>query len=383
MQTRRTFLRRGATTAGAAALALGPAAAALGKSGRGAGYGPLVEDPGGLIDLPRGFRYRVVQTVEGRLDDGAPVPGDFDGMTAIAGRRHSTVLVRNHELSPGDVASKAVVSGSNPYDAAAPGGTTALIVDPDRKLASSYVSSSGTLTNCAGGGTPWGTWITCEEDRTTGHGFAFEVDPSDPENTISKTPIRAMGFFSHESLDIDPRTGIAYLTEDDFRGSQPPPDQEVPGTTRSSFLYRYLPANRAPRPGALQEGGTLQALTIAERPLYNVDLGRTGDRFQVVWVDVDPEEPHDDALAKGGARFQRLEGSHFASGAFWFDDTSGGEGRHGQVFRLIPSGDPAGGRRRRARAVPGGRQRRADGHARQRDRHPLGRRLARRGRRRL
>ena len=342
MQTRRTLLRRGAVGAGGA-LALTPVASALAKPGRQAGYGPLVEDSAGLLDLPRGFHYRVVQSVEDRLSNGAPVPGDFDGMVAIAGPRHSTILVRNHELRPPDTATKAAVVGRNPYDPAAPGGTTALIVGANRKVDQSYVSSSGTLNNCAGGGTPWGTWITCEEDRTTGHGYAFEVDPTQPENDLSKTPIRAMGFFSHEAVDVDPRTGIAYLTEDDFRGAQTPPDQEVPGTTRSSFLYRYLPDNRAQKPGALQEGGKLQAMAIQQRPLYDMDLGRTGERFQVVWVDVGAEEPHADALAHGAARFQRLEGCHFAGGAFWFDDTSGGEARVGQVFRLIPSGDPSGG----------------------------------------
>ncbi len=84
-------------------------------------------------------------------------------------------------------------------------------------------------------------------------------------------------------------------------------------------------------------------MAIRTRPQYNVDLGYRRERFRVVWVDVNPETPHDDALSKGAVRFQRLEGSHFAGGAFWFDDTSGGEARQGQVFRLIPSGDPAGG----------------------------------------
>jgi len=73
-----------------------------------------------------------------------------------------------------------------------------------------------------------------------------------------------------------------------------------------------------------------------------MDLGRTAERFRVIWVNVNPEDPPADALAKGAARFQRLEGCHFAGGAFWFDDTSGGEKRYGQVFRLIPSGDPSG-----------------------------------------
>ena len=338
-------MRRGAVGAGSA-LALAPVAGALASSGNRGGYGPLVEDPSGLLDLPRGFRYRVVQSVEDQLSNGAPVPGDFDGMVAIDGPQHSTILVRNHELRPNDTATKAPVVGRNPYDAAAPGGTTALVVGANRKVDSSYVSSSGTLNNCAGGGTPWGTWITCEEDRTTGHGYVFEVDPTEPENDLSKTPIRAMGYFSHEAIDIDPRTGIAYLTEDDFRGSQPAPELEVPsgtGFTRSSFLYRYLPGNRAQKPGALQDGGKLQAMAIQARPQYNMDLGRTGERFQVTWIDVSAEEPHDGALANGAARFQRLEGCHFAGGAFWFDDTSGGEKRLGQVFRLIPSGDPTGG----------------------------------------
>jgi secreted PhoX family phosphatase len=56
----------------------------------------------------------------------------------------------------------------------------------------------------------------------------------------------------------------------------------------------------------------------------------------VRWVTVDPAIAHADALAKGAVRFTRLEGSHFAGGAFWFDDTQGGEARRGQIYRLIP-----------------------------------------------
>jgi secreted PhoX family phosphatase len=136
---------------------------------------------------------------------------------------------------------------------------------------------------------------------------------------------------------VDPSTGIVYLTEDDFRLAIPDdPATETPGTARSSFLYRYLPVDPRPRPGALQQGGRLQALAIDERPSYNLDLGRTGDRYAVIWKDVRPEQAHEDALAAGCARFNRLEGSFFAGGAFWFDDTAGGEERLGQIFRYLP-----------------------------------------------
>ena len=75
-------------------------------AGRGnPGYGRLVRDPAGLLDLPRGFRYRVFsREAIDLLDDGSPVPASHDGMAAFEGRHGRTVLVRNHELDLDGVA---------------------------------------------------------------------------------------------------------------------------------------------------------------------------------------------------------------------------------------------------------------------------------------
>jgi uncharacterized protein len=333
------------------------AAALLLNSGRAsaqAGYGDTVPDPAGVIDLPQDFQYRIISPEGSQLSDGGGVvPGDPDGMAAFLGpRKGTTLLVRNHEQNATDANP---VPQKNPYDPAGPGGTTGILVkNADRTELSDFVTSSGTINNCAGGATPWGTWITCEEARTTNHGYAFEVDPADPEGNLSKTPIRDMGFFSHEAVDIDPSTGIAYLTEDDFRGAIVDANAEVvadytkdetdpatgrPGVgTRVSFLYRYIPKDRSQRPGALQKGGKLQVLTLETGRNFNADLASQGQAFGVVWRNVNPQEPHESAENIGATRFNRLEGAYFAGGVFWFDDTIGGEQRLGQIFRLFPSG---------------------------------------------
>jgi secreted PhoX family phosphatase len=313
-RTRRGFLGLGALAVGS--LLAAPALAAAERAGR--GHGRPVPDPGGVVDLPPGFQYRILSPENARLTSGQGVPGDHDGMAAFAGPGGTTILVRNHELSGHEGCS---VEGANPYDPGQPGGTTAIWVGPDRRELRSFVTSSGTRDNCSGGATPWGTWLTCEEDRAGGHGLVFEVDPAAPEDARSRTPVRGMGVFSHEAVGIDPRTSIAYLTEDD--------------SDRGSFLYRYVPDDRRGRPGSLGAGGALGALAL-DAPLAGLAAGRAA---AVRWIPVRPETAHDDAVARGATRFARLEGAAFGAGVLWFDDTSGGPARRGRLYRLIPGPD--------------------------------------------
>lgn len=343
--SRRELLGRGAVAAGGA-LGLGSLAGCLGNDAPsaprlyGGDYGPLVADGDDLLDLPRGFRYRVLSEKGSRLSGGARVPARADGMAAFAGRGGTTVLVRNHELSAeGPQAATPPVEGRNPYMRDAPGGTTAVVVSPDRRVLDEYVSSSGTRANCAGGRTPWGTWLTCEENRDDGHGFVFEVMPGDPENDLSRQPIHAMGRFRHEAAAVDPSTGIVYLTEDDYGMGDVPDAPGDEGERSGSSLFRYIPNDRGKRPGALHAGGTLEVMALAEDvPTRNADLLEERRALAVVWKPVGSEDPKADALATdGAARFNRLEGAYFAGGAFWFDDTEGGEERRGQIFRYLPA----------------------------------------------
>ncbi|MCM3575981.1 DUF839 domain-containing protein [Mesobacillus subterraneus] len=278
------------------------------------GYGDLVPDPNGILDLPRGFQYKIISREGDLMTDGTKIPGAFDGMAAFEGQNNTTILVRNHELSSGPA------FGKNPYDANAQGGTTALVVGANREVIKEYVTSSGTIRNCAGGATPWGTWLTCEENRSEGHGYVFEVDPTQPENDMSKTPIKEMGRFSHEACAIDPATGYVYLTED----------------ASPSFLYRFIPNDLSQKPGALQKGGKLYAAAIEAVADPSASTFKTGQTFKIVWKEVDPHWCREEAAAQKCIVFSRLEGAFFQEGVFWFDDTSAGDKKLGRVYRYVP-----------------------------------------------
>ncbi len=350
---RRGFLKE----SGAAALAfLGlRTLVACGPVRRPGGYGPLIPDPNKILDLPEGFRYKVVSQAGVSMDDGFLVPGSFDGMHAFPGPSGLSILVRNHELRPttpqiGPFGAGNALFGRidrnlvyDPGRGQQPslGGTTTLVYDTrgSGNVLWQYLSLVGTIRNCSGGPTPWNTWVTCEEtnDRAGAvferdHGYNFEVPASLSIGLTPPIPLRAMGRFNHEAIAVDAKSGVVYQTED--RGD--------------GLLYRFVPG----RPGQLAQGGRLQALKLRDRAsAVTTNAGTApaiprGMSLDVEWVELEEvESPGDDlrrqGFAKGAATFSRGEGIWYSSGTVYFDCTDGGANRKGQVWRYAPSDDEA------------------------------------------
>lgn len=323
----------------------------------GVGYGALVPDPNKIMDLPAGLRYSVVSRMGERMDDGLIVPGQPDGMACFPGPEGLAIIVCNHELES-KWAQRGAFGASNEllakvdrsklYDdgagkAPSLGGTTTLAFDTKRQqLVRQWLSLGGTNRNCAGGPTPWNSWLSCEEDdvnegqdgATKRHGYVFEVPARNDRTLYPATPIKAMGRFMHEALAIDPATGIVYLSEDRTDG----------------LLYRYIPKERE----NLHAGGRLQALVLRDQASCDtsnhkgVAHGRTigvGERLSVRWIDLDEiDAPKDDlrtrGFASGAARFARGEGMWWGElngrGGVYFAATTGGAKGKGQLWKYEP-----------------------------------------------
>jgi len=278
------------------------------------------------MTLPEGFEYKVVSYQGQTMRDGSPVPGAADGMAAFGIGRGRIALVRNHELG---TSGQAVVAPDSIYDPQVRGGTTNLVVDYEGNLIEQYGSLAGTERNCAGGPTPWLSWLTCEETLAirngVRHGYVFDV----PATSVSDAdPLVYLGRFNHEAAAVDPETSVVYQTED--RGD--------------SLFYRFLPAAY----GDLKSPGKLQALRLLDWPA-GVDtrigfLGYLNQPLACDWVDIADYDPAQDTVrlegqSKGAAKFSRGEGCWYGDGLIYFVCSNGGDLGAGQVFAYSPADD--------------------------------------------
>ena len=306
------------------------------------GYGPLQPDPKKLLDLPKGFKYQVISSFHDAMSDGFHVPDRADGMGCIALPEGKVALIRNHELKPNHLLSQPEslqkLKSSLAYDTSAdgialPGGTSTIVYNmATQQVERQYLSLIGTIRNCSGGITPWGSWLSCEESVATAdantqqdHGYIFEV-PANGNGLTPAIPLKEMGRFNHEAACVDPETGIVYLTED--RGD--------------SLFYRFIPNVY----GKLSKGGKLQALSIKGMPKFDSRNWNKSDMTVNQWLDAEwialdePESPKDDLRKRGhelGATiFARGEGIYWADNELYFTCTNGGEKQLGQIMRYQP-----------------------------------------------
>jgi len=273
--SRRSFIK--GMGAGIAGIAVGSSVMGLSRIAAGqvslGRLGPLGAPDRNDVRLPAGFESRIVGRAGYRVRRSFFDRLDYrwhsfpDGGATFATDDGGWIYVSNSETP-----------------SFAGGGASALRFDANGGIRDAYRILGDTNQNCAGGPTPWGTWLSCEE---VPFGRVFECDPTGRRRAVERP---ALGFFKHEAVAVDSATGALYLTEDEGDGR----------------LYRFVPQSVDARGVPRLDAGALQVARVE-----NV----TG---AVKWLDVPNPRPNP---FQTPTRRQRPDSTAFNGGeGIWYHD---------------------------------------------------------------